>query len=243
MRLLLSLLVLLGGCAPAKDDGGADSAAAAGWAAEETLIEDIKAAPGAGGNPLDAPRYRGPAYFPVALAERTIACPNGRPPGLQAVLSDFEQQWYSKQLAGAGEPSLLAAAAQPRAPGSASLRFTMLGNFSSGVVVRIEPEGGRRRLIAKQLAGGRGPVRVAKSIERPLSRKEAARIDAELERGRIFELAPRPCDAGLDGAQWIFEAADERGYRFTQRWSPEEGPERRLGQLLMRLTGWKIGAM
>lgn len=242
MRLLLSLLVLIGGCAPAKEDDAVDIAAAVDRAANEIAIEGIELAQAGGRNPIDEPRYSGPAYFPAALAERTIACPHG-PPGLQAVLSDFEQQWYSKQLAAAGEPSLLAAAAAPRSPGSASLRFTWLGSFSAAVVIRIETEGDRRRLIAKQLPGGRGPPRVAKRIERPLTDREAARLDAELERGRIFELAPRPCDIGLDGAQWIFEAADERGYRFTQRWSPERGPERRLGELLMRLTGWNFGTI
>ena len=45
---------------------------------------------------------------------------------------------------------------------------------------------------------------------------------------------------GLDGAQWLVETVDDRGYRFDKEWSPNDGDIRRVGLALLGLTGWKI---
>jgi hypothetical protein len=47
----------------------------------------------------------------------------------------------------------------------------------------------------------------------------------------------------LDGAQWIIETAGQDGYRFIDRQSPDEGPVRKVGLALLRLTGWDVGAI
>jgi hypothetical protein len=48
------------------------------------------------------------------------------------------------------------------------------------------------------------------------------------------------CDIGLDGSQWLLEAADSHGYHFVDRFSPESGGVRDLGLALLRLTGWEF---
>ena len=190
------------------------------------------------------PPYAGPAYFPASLAAPSVRCDYGRRRELEPTLNDFEKDWYSRQLAAAGEPSLAGAAEHPLAPGVRTVRFTWLRSFTAPVVIRVERDAsGTDRLVAKRLSGTGGdpPGEVAATFDRPLTREESARLDAVLGRTQLFELPPRLCDGGLDGAQWIFESADARGYRFVQRWSPRKGALHDAGAALMALTGWDFG--
>ncbi|HEV2748312.1 MAG TPA: hypothetical protein VGW34_13565 [Allosphingosinicella sp.] len=231
MRFPVWPLLSLAACAPADDN--------------PLLADDITVVVDAPGEP-PRPAYSGPAYFPPSLGEPTLRCDLGDPARLQPILSDLERDWYSRQLAAAGEPPLYPASQAARPAGAATLRFTWLRSFHAPIVVRIETSGpNTHRLIAKQLsgAGGYDPGKVAKKIERPLTAAEAKRLRAALESRSVFEIPPDPCGGGCDGAQWIFEAAEGRRYRFVDLWTPDSGPAHDLGRFLVGLTGWKIEAI
>jgi hypothetical protein len=114
------------------------------------------------------------------------------------------------------------------------------------VVIRVEVERGRgARLIAKELSGhgGYGPGEISRHLERKLSPDEARRLDSALARTRLLTWPARDCSGllGIDGSQWIVEALDRTGYRLVDRWSPERGPMRDVGELMLGLTGWQYG--
>src|SRR5687768_4530953 len=120
MRLRFWPLLIVGACAPASD---------APLIGDQIVVADLP------GDPR-FPAYSGPAYFPASLGEPAIRCPAADPARLQPLLSDFERDWYSRQLAAAGEPSLYLASRS--APGPATLRFTWLRTFHAPVFIRIE---------------------------------------------------------------------------------------------------------
>jgi hypothetical protein len=185
-------------------------------------------------------------FFPRALYGLPIDCsdlgslPSRRP---MMALSDFQQQWFSSHLAAAGEQPLLTLAAET--PADAFLmRFIWLPTFHNPVVVRLESTTrGAPRIVAVRLsgAGGYEPGQVFKRIERRLSDEEWQRISSLMARTELLEQEPAECQLGLDGSEWIVEAVDQDGYHFIKRWSPEEGPVREFGSLLLELTGWQLG--
>lgn len=180
-------------------------------------------------------------YFPLALERRFIVC-SIFPVPRQPILSGFEDSWYSKHLTAAREPTLYR---DPRAVGvvpSASLRFTWLRSFDAPVIVRVETQGNRTRLFAKRLsgAGGYGPGEVDRTVERDLTSREIGSLNRTLARVRLFAQPMADCNMGCDGAEWIFEGADGSGYHFMSRWSPQHGPAKAIGDLLIKHTGWRF---
>ncbi len=182
-------------------------------------------------------------YFPPALLESGVAC--GFRNACTPLLSGFKMDWFAEHLIAAGEPSLHRAAQQPRAADARTIRFTWLPSFHNPVTVRIESAGATHRLIARRLsgAGGYEPGTVQARIERTLTPAESERLLAAIERTRLFALPANPCSLGCDGAQWIFEGIDGEGYHFTNFWSPEDGPGREVGAMLLDLTGWEFEAV
>jgi hypothetical protein len=159
------------------------------------------------------------------------------------VLDDFQQEWFSSHLAAAGEQPLIALAAEKPAD-ALLIRFIWLPTFDNPIVVRVEGAAvGERRLVAVRLsgAGGYDPGEVAKRVERRLSNAEWQRISSLMARTELLGQQPAECELGLDGSEWIVEAIDRDGYHFLKRWSPERGPVREFGSLLLELTGWQLG--
>jgi hypothetical protein len=175
-------------------------------------------------------------YFPPSY----VGPSGSREPTL---LNQLENDWYSGQLAAAQEPSLYSESLNPHIAGRMTVRFTWLRTFHPPVVVRLEIAGQDVRLIAKQLsgAGGYEAGTIAKRIDRPLTVREGVRVRAALARTHVFALPATEGGLGADGAQWLFEGVDERGYHFVHRWSPKNGDVRDLGMVLLRLTGWRFG--
>jgi hypothetical protein len=179
----------------------------------------------------------GTVYFPPAFAKASVRCERGA----QEIVSDLENRWYSSHLSAAKEPSLYVALTRRKGTISSQLRFTWLRSFHPPVVVRIDRTGTNSPvLVAKQLsgAGGYAPGTISKSLERPLSATEANRLHAILMRTDISHAAPKECDRGIDGAQWLIEVMDSSGCHFVDRWSPDRGAVRELGLFLLGLTGW-----
>jgi hypothetical protein len=161
-------------------------------------------------------------YFAPNLARPTEDCGPGLASKRFPILSNFENEWFSKHLRAAGEPSLyLPTIGTSRIPQSI-IRFTWLRTFHPPVVVRIERlNTAQPLLIAKQLsgAGGYDPGKVTKDTQRPLSRSETKAFKALFVRANIFAQPAQSCEFGMDGSEWIFEGAHGAHYHFTKRWS------------------------
>lgn len=184
-------------------------------------------------------------YFPDSL--RTSFCVCEPMPGVlerRVVQQYFEDEWYSGQLSAFGEPSLYRRpAATPR-----SIRFTWIRSFHDPVVVRIDTAAdGRQTMTARRRPGGQGfglepGVDRDTELVRKLSVAEETALQAAIDDVGLFEAPASGCPFGVDGAEWIIEAADpRRGYRYRARQSPKEGLEYSLGLHLLALTGWDVG--
>lgn len=179
-------------------------------------------------------------YFPPSLATTPSSCDTG--PGVRPtpILSAFENQWYSRHLAAAREPSLYVDASRPRSALS-TVRFTWLRSFHQPVFVRVEGlDTPKARLVATELsgAGGYDPGTVKVRIDRALTPAEAEGIRASLQATDVLRSSPTGCELGLDGAQWVVEGVDGSGYHFVSRWSPSSGGVREFGLAMLRVTGW-----
>jgi hypothetical protein len=177
-------------------------------------------------------------FFPPSFSQRSVSC--GLFSRSMPLLSKIERDWFSSQLEAAKEPMLYEASLRSRRVGAWTIRFTWLRSFDPGIVVRIEGDGNKRTLIAKQLsgAGGYDPGRIAAQVLRPLTAQETKSLGEELSKLRLFDLQPKECDLGVDGADWLFEGVDSNGYQFVSRWSPRKGEAHELGLYLLSLTGW-----
>ena len=180
-------------------------------------------------------------YFPLAYRKPTIICNLGIRSQPVAIVGDIENKWYSDQLSAAQEPSLYFRS-QRRPSGSGTVvRFTWLRTFDPAVFVRVEGLGTTTPHIqAKELsgAGGYEPGFISRRIDRPLTSIEAKSLISALDQKGVLRLAPKECDMGFDGAQWVIESVDQRGYHFVDRWSPERGEVREIGLFMLGLTGW-----
>lgn len=225
------ILLLLAGCAPR---------------GEKPLIGDNVTFVDAGttARRVNGDDAKGPAYFPPSFSTPSVPCDGPGKEVREPIVDDrIERGWYSGHLRAAEEPSLYLESQAPHAPGSATLRFTWLRSFHAPIIVRIETRGpDRQQLIAKQLsgAGGYAPGTINRRVDRPLTASEGRRLEELLVRTRLLALPPKVCDGGLDGAQWIIEAADRNGYHFVNRWTPREGAVREVGEYLLGLTGWNV---
>ncbi len=177
-------------------------------------------------------------YFPAHLSRPTVAC-DGK---CIAPIDDFVDEWYSKQLRAADEPSLFRLSQRPVKAGDFVLRFTWLRSFDPSMFITLRRQGGRFELIARELsgAGGYEPGAVRRSVRRPLSPAAAQALLAAIDPDALFAGPTALCDRGCDGSEWLFEIVDHRGYRIVNRWSPEHGPVHRAGRALIARTGWPV---
>jgi hypothetical protein len=186
---------------------------------------------------LENARTQPGEYFPRALYKQHAPC-SERLDHPVAVMDDFQQKWFSAHLAAAQEQPL------PfywSAGDNTIVRFLWLPSFNHSVVVRVigSPESGGR-IEAKRLsgAGGYAPGQVVDHVDRELTADEWRRIKSSIDRTDLFEQPPETCDLGLDGSEWVIEAIDHDGYHFLKRWTPQKGAVRKVGLLLLKLTGW-----
>lgn len=154
------------------------------------------------------------------------------PPGS---LHDSARAWYSKQLKGLGEPSLWAFSKTQQGQ---SYRFLWLRTFDQPIAVRIEvnPDGTSRLTV--KIAGGAGgydPGHLIRNDQKLLSKE---RTDWFLKKIQAHEFWKLPTveksPGGPDGAHWIMEGAKDANYHLVDRWSPNDGPIRALGLLMLR---------
>jgi hypothetical protein len=206
--------------------------------AQQAAVESCKELPG--DRVTLQPSAAGKRYFPESFGEPSQIC-RWRQAHCIPRVSETEDGWYSRIWDAAEEPSLHEVSSQ-LAPGHSSIRFTWLPTFDHPVIVRLIRNGRAVTLEARMLSGqgGYGAGEVSRSISRALTSVEIQRLEAVLASTSVLEQAPTLCDIGLDGSQWIVEGADEQGYRFINRWSPNEGPVREFGMVMLDLTGWQF---
>ncbi|NGM49997.1 hypothetical protein G5B46_10300 [Caulobacter sp. 602-2] len=180
-------------------------------------------------------------YFPLEFRKPSILCPifTRRP-----IMTSHEDEWYSGTLSAAAEPSLYAYSRQRHPSGVRAYRLIILPSFDKPVIVRLNRRAsGEIDLIAKRLsgAGGYDPGQLEKAgvVRRTLTPNEARQFQAMLARAGKLNRRPVTCTMGLDGSEWILESADGGTYRYVNRWSPERGDERALGEFMLGLAGWR----
>jgi hypothetical protein len=191
-------------------------------------------------------------YFPPSLSIPVPTCLIGKKVWKESIISQSEARWYSSELRAAGEPPLFHSSASGEPAGASIIRFTWLRSFRPPVIVRVEGlTSGSPRLIARQLSGmgGYAPGQTETAIDRALTISDAQTLAALVAETHLTQPRSRPsvlkaCGPSLgppvvDGAEWLIEIADSRGYHVAEDTSPEAGDIRRLGLAMLALTGWK----
>jgi hypothetical protein len=132
--------------------------------------------------------------------------------------------YYTRYLSAMKEPSV-----QARLPEGTELvlRFTYLRSFDDPLAVRIWKTGGvfHARAVALKRPLDQEPLKI--TLDKDLKLEGNSTKDIESISGKDAFWRPWNSDedilvsGGLDGAQWIFEVHDARGYRMIDVWSPE----------------------
>ena len=178
-------------------------------------------------------------YFPPSYAENGFACGKSCRP----IFGDYESVIYPAYLEAASEESLYKLSRRPISGEDYSLRFTWLRTFHHPVVIRVERKGESFTMTAKELSGQGGyePGKVQRTVKRSLATASAHQLQTSLDSKGLFDEPPSDCGFNLDGSQWLFEIADQNGYRMVKRSSPREGSAHDVGMFLIDLTGWQFG--
>jgi hypothetical protein len=181
-------------------------------------------------------------YFPPTASQAKAFCFRSLWFSREAAVDGFENRWFSQHLTAAKEPSIyLAAQRAAPPPGLSTFRFTWLRSFHTPVFIRLHvTDDGKYHMVAKELsgAGGYQPGTLKRMIVRDLLPTEAQQFQQLIRKSDFFKLPPSDCSLGADGAEWVFEGIDQKGYHVLTRWSPKEGPARDVGEFLLRLSGW-----
>jgi hypothetical protein len=189
-----------------------------------------------------APDYSKLEYFPAELHMSRVECHFGQRTTKQPLLSDFEDNRFSKHLSAAEEPSLFEQSLKPPMGIAASYRFTALPSFFAPVVIRIDQgRNGTMVLTAKRLTGKGGyePGHIGSIASRKLTARESEDILRMFAARDFAVFRTNPCDIGMDGGMWLLETRIGDKYHFVKQWSPQKGPVRRIGMALLLLTNWK----
>ena len=105
------------------------------------------------------------------------------------------------------------------------------------MVIRIDVSAdGTSRLTTKMTsgAGGYGPGQILHNRTSTLTREQTEWFLGKIEDNKFWRLsAVDKTRMGLDGAQWIIEGVKDGNYHIVDRWSPEGGPVRTIGLLML----------
>ena len=83
-------------------------------------------------------------------------------------------------------------------------------------------------------AGGYDPGHILQDRTFALTREQTEWFLGKIEANNFWGLSPiDKTKMGLDGAQWIVEGVKNGSYHIVDRWSPEKGPVRTIGLLML----------
>lgn len=183
-------------------------------------------------------------FFPKSLHTALTDCPERQwedaslrehpiPADRRPVLDEFETQYFTDVLLGLGEQPLHRATGVNR-----TTRLTIIGSISGSLAIRtIETDDGRR-LVGKRMPFGDGRCNTLRdcAVDRLLTPGEQASLEAA--EARLMRRAPFGCSNLPDGSAWLVEASGAGTYRAWHSGSPQDPDVRRLGKIMMNLTGW-----
>jgi len=143
-------------------------------------------------------------------------------------------EWYSTMLKALHEPSLLESS---KDPSLTEFRFLWLRTFHHPVAIRVvvKPDG-TGTLITKITsgAGGYEPGKLTTNRTRKLSRDETQLILQRFQNSNFWALPTHERKViGVDGAEWVFEAALKGKYHLVSDWSPKKGTVYDLGTFFL----------
>jgi hypothetical protein len=164
------------------------------------------------------------------------------PPGSLAATTydhEFLASWYSKHLKALEEPSVWHLSLQK--PPVEVYRFLYLRSFDHPIAVRLSiAADGTGALTSKETngAGGYEPGSLIRNRTVKLSEKRVESFREKVEELGFWKLPtwPEPDEktVGVDGAQWILEAAEGGRYHVVDRWSPHsDDPIHKIATMLM----------
>jgi hypothetical protein len=190
------------------------------------------------------------AVTAVLLVSPTIACQvDYFPPGTldeTPQASRAKEQWYSGQLRALKEPSLWESFKTQK---TQTYRFLWLRTFNHPISVRLDINQDGTGLLTTKATSGQGGYRPGKLVMNKTRKLTKEQTDWFLD--RIAELGfwglpafekdreavgpngEKTVEIGVDGAQWILEDIKDGKYQIADRWSPETGPVRTLGIIMV----------
>lgn len=169
-----------------------------------------------------------------AIAGQTDYFPHGILAG-EPRLSEFEEQWYSKELKLLREPSLWELS---RTQKSESYRFLWLRSFHPGIAIRIDLKADGSSVATIKIDNEKGKGEPTKLVKNKVLRLSENQTQLFLDRISDWGFWTQPTIEktdliGVDGAQWIVEGAKDGKYLLLDRWSPKAGPVRDLGTYML----------
>lgn len=179
---------------------------------------------------------RGKAFACVILATVALSAQDTYFP--KGALSDHDRadnmkaRWYTDQLKGLDEPSLLEEA---KNPAQESYRFVWLRTFHHPVAVRLDiMADGSGRLTTKIAngAGGYEPGKLIENTSRSMQREQIEKFLRQVKNVGFWDLPSYDTTMGCDGSEWIIEGVKNGKYHVANRWTPSKGPVHELGMTL-----------
>jgi len=149
---------------------------------------------------------------------------------------EFLRRWYGAHLTALREPSL-----QRGSLGQGVVyRFLWLRTFEAPISIRWEslPNAEDAALVVKSTSGhgGYDTGRLVENRVVTVRGTELTHLNNAVRAADLWSSATNDQRLGVDGAQWVFESAEGNRYHVVRRWSPNEGPIRSLGQVLLALA-------
>ena len=194
-------------------------------------------------------------FLSIAIAAFLFLCPTKAsqtdyfPPGTlddTEKSSHFKEQWYSDQLRALKEPSLWELS---KTQTTETYRFLWLRSFHRPISVRLDINQHGTALLTIKATDGQGgynPGALVMNKSHALTREQTNwaldRIKAvgywglpsfEKPKEGVGPNGEKTVEISLDGARWILEGVKDGKYQVTDRWSPERGPIRALGMMML----------
>jgi hypothetical protein len=149
----------------------------------------------------------------------------------------FVVDWYSKHLTALQEPSLWEISKSSK---QQIYRFLWLRSFHAPIAVRLNINADGTAILTTKITNGKGGYeagRLTQNKSKKLSKDQTQWfLDGveELEYWKVPSMEEEdPQFVRVDGAQWIMEAVKDGTYKIVDRWSPEKGPIRVLGLIML----------